>query len=412
MATASQHTVAFAHEAHAGSSHFYLLPGLIGFGLTSQTALTILFFKSDPQQATLAILVFSLVSLALAILSSVGGCLSIPSSCFKTPLILWCAAFVGLALLSIVWSQGPLLAAAGYWATWAANIATVLVVLTREEPLQQANSLIKGAVWGALLVATVAWSLPSGADLRLGDEDFLHPNVIGRLFAYTILLAMYLARENKLWRWLALALAITLLRTLSKTSILAFVAAILFYLIYDSVLSRAAKIRIGLLSTVVLLSFWGFLEAYLETYTQSNSLETLTGRTLIWTQSANFALEKPWLGYGFYSYRSVVPPFGTFAAWHAHNELLQQFFSFGIPGAVVVIGLYWAFFRQIRQSAASHLKTLASALLVFALARGLTDTEPYDLSLPLWLMAMLSILLCSTQTATPSPSLHASTPLQ
>ena len=38
---------------------------------------------------------------------------------------------------------------------------------------------------------------------------------------------------------------------------------------------------------------------------------------------------------------------------------------------------------------------LAATLLIFAILHGLTDTLPFDLSYPLWLMAMLSILLAS-----------------
>ncbi len=253
-----------------------------------------------------------------------------------------------------------------------------------------------GVIWGAILVSLVAWAIPPTDDLRLGNEDFLHPNVIGRLFALATLLALYLTRKNSIWRWPTLWLAITLIRSLSKTSIVAFVAAILFYLIYDSALARAAKIWIIAISGAVLLSFWGLLETYLETYSQGSSVETLTGRTIIWGTSATYALEKPWLGNGFYSYRSIVPPFGQFEAWQAHNELLQQFFSFGILGVIAVIGLYWAFFRQIRRSPASSLNTLAATLLVFALVRGVADAEPFDLGCPLWLITILSIMLSST----------------
>jgi hypothetical protein len=38
------------------------------------------------------------------------------------------------------------------------------------------------------------------------------------------------------------------------------------------------------------------------------------------------------------------------------------------------------------------------ALLLFVLVRGLTDTEPFDLSLPLWAIVMISILIEDKQT--------------
>ena len=91
----------------------------------------------------------------------------------------------------------------------------------------------------------------------------------------------------------------------------------------------------------------------------------------------------------------IVPPFGKFEAQQAHDELLQQFFSFGAVGVILTIALYWIFFRQIRRAEPGHLKTLTASLLLFALIRGLTDAQHFDLTFPLWLMAMLSILFAA-----------------
>ena len=254
---------------------------------------------------------------------------------------------------------------------------------------------MKGFVSGSCLVAIVAWSLPATQDLRLGEEDFLHPNALGFLFSIATLLAAHLARRSTPSVWPALFLGATLLRTLSKSAIIAFVAAFGFALIKDSTLSRKAKIWIGVAAGVILTSLWGLLEAYLTTYTETTGVETLTGRTLIWAVSLEYAIKKPFLGNGFYSYRFVVPPIGKFEAQQAHDELLQQFFSFGAVGVIFTIALYWIFFRQIRRAAPGHLKTLAATLLIFALIRGLTDAQNFDLTFPLWLMAMLSILFAA-----------------
>jgi O-antigen ligase len=135
------------------------------------------------------------------------------------------------------------------------------------------------------------------------------------------------------------------------------------------------------------------LESYADLYTQGRNLETLTGRTLIWATSFDIALEKPWIGHGFYSFRWVVPLFGDFEAWQAHNELLQQFFAYGVLGLAVVIALYWVLYQDIRSAPAGRLRLLAGALLAFAITRGLVDTERFDLSFPLWLMCSLSMSL-------------------
>jgi O-antigen ligase len=278
-----------------------------------------------------------------------------------------------------------------------ADIGTVLLLLDYQPTPVHATRIMRGFIWGVVGVALVAWCTPTMDDFRLGNEDFFHPNEIGFVLAIATLLAMCLARKNKAWKWVAAGLAITLLRDLSKASIAAFLLAALFYLMQGSTFSRNVRLQIGIGATLVVASFWTVLEAYADVYSQGNNVETLTGRTVIWATSFEIALEKPWLGHGFYSYRWAVPPLGNFAPMQAHNELLQQFFTYGIAGVIALIALYWSFYRQIRSTPASRFTTLAGALLVFAVVRGLVDTERFDLSYPLWLIALLSMVLANTR---------------
>jgi exopolysaccharide production protein ExoQ len=370
-----------------------LLPGVVGFVFAFRTCITIIGFQQEPQQGTAVSVVLSLALLALAVLSTIGGKPSIPAACFRTSTLYWCGALLGLALASLGWSEAPFVAAAGYWASWAADVATIWFLLRGDIGEERAAAVMKGYVWGACFVAILAWALPANADMRLGDEDFLHPNALGFLFSIATFLAIHLTRQRPIWRLSAFFLATTLLRTISKSAIGGFLVAFCFYLIWDSTLSRAVRVRIGIVAGVILASLGGVLGAYFSNYTVGTDPETLTGRTFIWAISLEYASEKPLLGYGLYSYRFIVPPFGKFEAQEAHNELLQQFFAYGAVGVILTIGLYWMFFRQIRRAPRSPLKNLAASLLIFALVRGLTDTQTFDLSYPLWLMTMLSILL-------------------
>jgi exopolysaccharide production protein ExoQ len=397
MTTTLQHTDSTPATDRSG---FMLLPALIGFVFAFRVCLTVLWFQDEPESASILSVALSLILFIAAALSTIGSKPSIPPSCFRTPTLRLIAAFLCLALLSLLWTPAPLAAAAGYLCAWIADIAAIWFIFRDGPPENSAAFLMKGFVCGACLVAFIAWSLPATQDLRLGDEDFLHPNALGFLFSIATLLAAHLGRKNTLWVGPALFLGATLIRTLSKSAIIAFVAAFGFALIRDSTLSRKAKIWIGIAAGIIVASLWGLLEAYLITYSQGIGPETLTGRTLIWAVSLEYAVKKPILGNGFYSYRFVVPPFGTFEAQQAHDELLQQFFSFGAIGVLLTITLYWLFFRQIRRAPSSHLKTLAATLLLFSLIRGLTDTQNFDLSFPLWLMAMLSILLAAQQPTT------------
>ena len=105
------------------------------------------------------------------------------------------------------------------------------------------------------------------------------------------------------------------------------------------------------------------------------------------------------LDHGFDSFRWVFPPIEDFQPWHAHNELIQQLFAYGLVGLVIVVGVYLAFYREVRVSRDMGLKSLAMAMLILVLVRGLVDTDRFELCFPLWLMTMLSIALTRTSVS-------------
>jgi O-antigen ligase len=253
--------------------------------------------------------------------------------------------------------------------------------------------IMHGFIAGAAVVAVIAWAAPAMDDMRLGHEDFLHPNLIGFEFALAALFSAYLAQKHRAWSWVCAAFVVTTIRTLSKGTIVGFLVASLYYFLHGLKISRKTRIYIGVAGAAVLLGFWGLLEAYLDLYTQGTNLETLTGRTYIWTTALDLTTDKPWLGHGFDSFRWVFPPFENFQPWHAHNEWIQQLFAYGVIGLIVVIAVYISFYQRVRASRNAPLKSLATAILILVLIRGLVDTDRFELCFPLWLMTMLSIAL-------------------
>jgi exopolysaccharide production protein ExoQ len=377
-----------------------LLPGLFGFFLSSRSILAILWFSQEPQQASITSVSLSLTFLAAAAFATIGSTPSIPVSAFRNPVLRCFIVFFGLNFASLFWTEAPPGAAAVYLIAWIAEIATIWLLLRDGLATKQAAAVMKGYVWGASAVCAVAWCLPTLPDLRLGNVDLFHPNAIGLTSAIGALIAMHLSHEKKAWRLPAFWLVLTLIRTISKTSIVAFLIAFTFYLFRNTKLSRATKIKIGLAGVAIIASLSAPLTDYFQAYSESTDPSTLTGRTVIWASASDIAIEKPLFGHGFYSFRFLIPPIDTFEAQHAHNELLQQFFTLGSVGVIVVIALYVVFFMQIRRAPRSDIAHLAAALLIFALLHGITDTLAFDLSYPLWLMAMLSILLAAqTHTA-------------
>jgi O-antigen ligase len=255
---------------------------------------------------------------------------------------------------------------------------------------------MKGFVVSTCCLAVIAWIMPAQADLRLGDEEFFNTNQIGNLCATAIFLAQYLSRRKAgRWGFAIFLLALTLLRSLSKTTIVAFLISESFLIIADRSISRKTKILLTVAVVLVILVFWGLFEAYYDIYTNAgNQAETLTGRTAIWAYSLDAALEQPLIGHGFDSMWKVVPPFGPekFEARHAENELLTQFYAFGIVGVCLLIGIYGSLYRQIRRLQ-GPVKIVLLSLLLFVVVRGLAEAEPFDLLLPLWSIVLISLLV-------------------
>jgi exopolysaccharide production protein ExoQ len=316
----------------------------------------------------------------------------------KLPSVRWALLFLGFSGCSLLWSSTASLPdSVAHWCAMVVDFV-IVVILLRAGPLVGASdSLIKGFIWGACTVAIIAWLMPAESDLRLGDDDLLGPNQIGYVCAFAFFFAQYLIREKRGNLGVpAFVLAVTLLRTLSKTTIVAFLVGQGFLLIRDKSISRRSKILIAFAATAVVGIFWGLLTSYYDVYTNAgNQSETLTGRLGIWAYFLSEAIEQPWIGHGFDSAWKVIPPFGPehFEAAHAHNELIQQFYAYGLVGVFLFTGIYWSLYRHIHRLMRGPRKTFFVAFLIFILVRGIADTERFDLSLPMWAIVMVSLLI-------------------
>jgi O-antigen ligase len=279
---------------------------------------------------------------------------------------------------------------------------------------------MRGYVWGACAIAVIVWILPVQSDLRLGDEELLGPNQIGYVCGLAFFFGQYLRQKQRTrFTASALILAVTVLRSLSKTTIVAFLVSEGFLLLRDRSISRKSKILVCLCALIVVAGFSGLLTSYYDVYTSAgNQSETLTGRLGIWAYFLAEAVQQPWFGHGFDSAWKVIPPFGAdqFQAAHAHNELLQQFYAYGVVGIVLLAGIYGSLFVHIRRMLPGPEKTLFLALLIFVLVRGTADTDRFDLSLPLWAVVLFGRLAAQSRLNQTAPvpdfrkTLHSHSP--
>jgi exopolysaccharide production protein ExoQ len=385
--------------AHANTHSAALLPGVVGFFFSFRVAIVLVMvrlFLADAQSGVAAGLVCNYLLLVIALFAAYGEVAYSFRSMARVGSFRWVLAFLAFAGCSLVWSKTASLSAAGaFWLALAADVAIVVLLLRAYPEEETMHALMKGYIWGACTFAAIAWLLPAQSDLRLGDEELLGPNQIGYVCAFAFFLAQYLAKTKaRLWSVPAIFLAVTLLRSLSKTSIVALLVGEAFILLRDRSVKRSTKLMLAGSVVVVVLAFQGLLASYYTIYSNAgNQAETLTGRLGIWAYFVAESVQQPWIGHGFHSVWKVVPPFGPFEARHAHNELLQQFYAYGVMGVALMVGLYIAFWRQVRRLPAGVERTFLLGLLVFVLVRGLADTEPFDLSLPLWFIALAGLTL-------------------
>lgn len=347
---------------------------------------------ADAQTGAAALLAINFLLCGLAWVEFVATARRKSLSLARLPAVRWVTVYLALSGCSLLWSESASRGvSAAYWCGTAADVATVALLLRAGAPGRVTASLMKGFVYGACCVAAVAWLMPVQYDLRLGDEDYFNANTIANLCAFGVFFCQYLLRRREgKWTAAAVLLAVTVVRSLSKTTIAAFVLAESFLLIQDRTLGRRAKVLWTALAALTVLVFWGLFEAYYDLYTTSgNQAETLTGRTAIWTWAWDGALERPWFGHGFDSLWKVAPVFGTFQARHAENEVLQQLYAYGAAGVAVMAGVYGSLALGIRRLAQERTRVLLLAVVLFVLVRGLAEAGPFDLLLPLWLVLLL-----------------------
>ncbi|MCU1225045.1 MAG: O-antigen polymerase [Edaphobacter sp.] len=377
----------------------------VGFYFAVRVVMTVFLVRilgTEPQVGAETVLALNVLLLGFISLSMLGNSSGEPDFMLKLANIRWVLIFLGFSGCSLLWSAtaSPVVSAA-YWCGTASDVAMMILLLRNDSATVAADSLMKGFVWGCCCIAIVAWIMPAQYDMRLGDEDYLNANTIGNLCAFGVFFSQYLMRSGKgRWGLAIFFLAVTLVRSLSKTAIVAFLISEGYLIIQDRVMSRRTKMYLTIGVTVVVLVFWGLFEAYYNFYTTyGNQSETLTGRTAIWAYVVDAALARPWIGNGLDSMWKVVPVFGTFEARHAENEVLEQFYSYGVAGLIMLCGLYGGLYLKVRKLSEGPLRMIFVGVLIFVIVRGFAEAEPFDLLLPLWANVLLISLVTRADAA-------------
>jgi O-antigen ligase len=377
----------------SGPAYFFGL--YLGFRLFIML-LVVVVLGLTPQAGVIVDLAIGFLLFAVVLFCSLGGSRR-DLHLLRTGSSQWVILFLAFTGCSLAWSvTASLPAAVAYWCAMAANCGVVVLLMRAQSAKSVVQLLLKGFAHGACMVAIVAWLLPGTDDLRLGYDGLIGTNVIGYLCALAFYCAQYLVVVRKQKHTLALILlGITMLRSLSKTTIIAFLVSQAFFLLVNRSIPLRRRMQIALAALVLVLPLWTLLSSYIDNYASGTQAENLTGRLGIWAIMMSDAIEMPWFGHGFHSVWQIIPPVGPdqFEVRHAHNEIIQQFYVYGATGILLFCGVYTSFFLQVRRLARSPLRGFLFSLLIFVLIRGLADTESLDLSLPMWMILLFTVLM-------------------
>jgi O-antigen ligase len=391
----------------------------VGFFLSFRAIIPVMWVRAlgtDPQAGAETKLVLNFLVLGFVCFALLGVEGRTFHSMLHVSSIRWVFIYLGFSGCSLLWSAtASLPVSIAYWCGTASDVAIVVLLFRSASVTGAAKSLMKGFIWSTCCIALIAWVMPAQYDLRLGDEDYFNSNTIGNLCAFGLFFAQYLMRcKQGKWALATFFLAVTLLRSLSKTTIVAFLVSEGYLLVQDRSMSRRAKMLLTIALILVVLVFWGLLEAYYDFYTTyGNEAETLTGRTAIWAYVLDAGLQQPWIGHGFDSMWKVVPTFGTFEARHAENELLEQFYSYGVAGVALLCGVYGSLYGKIRRLTRGPLRLIVVSMLIFVVVRGFAEADPFDLLLPLWAVVMVAMLAnCSGSMNSEMAAMPFSEPLE
>ncbi len=388
-------------EEAAGTRQISLTAAAAGFLFSFRAVLVLIsarWLNWGTAPGVIAGIFVEIILLLMATLQACGPAARPVAWIFRLPSVRWVLLFLAFSCCSLAWSGTvSRLASLLYWGAMAADVAIVLLLLRNQAVVDVVHSTMKGYVLASAVLAAVAWLIPAEWDLRLGDLEYFNTNQIANICAMGVFLAQFLAsRKDGRWRVPVLFLTLTLLRSMSKATLIAFLVSQGAMLIQDNSMTRKRKAILGVAALALMLVFGGLFESYYDVYTTSrNQAETLTGRTGIWIYSLNAGLEKPWIGNGIDSMWKVAPPFGPelFESRHAENELLQQFFAYGLAGIAMLAGIYGTLYQSIRGLPRNSTRAVLNGLLLYVLIRGLAEAEPFDLLLPLWSITLISSYL-------------------
>jgi exopolysaccharide production protein ExoQ len=329
-------------------------------------------------------------------------------------------ALYGLALLSVVWADFPLIVLKR-WTKWSGSLVLALVVLSETDPKVAIKSLVKRSAYILIPLSVIFIKfVPSmgRSFTRSGEADFhgvaIQKNDYGVLL---LIFGIYFAWELiGFWRrkdipslkraglidlFFLGVIFWQLFFIDSKTPILCLLLAmgVIFLIGHPYFKGRPKRVRnaiIALVLAAVFLQYFADIERTIISSAGRNP--TLTDRTLLWREILKLRID-PWLGTGWDNFwlGERVAPLWEKWWWHprsAHNGYLETYLYLGWSGVILLFFVLLSAFGHSIERIGSDIEfgSLSMAFFFAVLFQNYAESTFHRMS-PLWFFFLLFSLI-------------------
>ncbi len=266
----------------------------------------------------------------------------------------WPTWFALYCVVSIAWSVQP-----AYSLAWALKLVLVVWMLAFMATWRDPKNL-EALLRGTLIILCVAMLIsivkavvdPADAfkENRLaGVIDPVDTSETGGI-ALIIAASLAIKTRNRIYLAVAALASVVMILGGGKTATAsALVACSLFFLLQKRFKALAIfAISVGLIA-VILLTFTPVGDYY-SSYASSNSLESLTGRTILWKAAWPEIQAHIWLGHGYMSarfYNLGIPGLAGWEVGQMHNGFLNVLYEEGLPGLFIYLTMVCLTFNNM-----------------------------------------------------------------
>jgi exopolysaccharide production protein ExoQ len=302
--------------------------------------------------------------------------------------------FLAWSGLSLLWTPAPHTAIA-YYLNYVVQFF-ISYMLCRLYPIHDVfRNVSKGTAYAAAVSTPLIILITGYTGGRLAGDTGLF-STIATSACLGIIAVLYLRLHFDISKSVALLFVLSMLvalyLTFAKTELIALAMVGMIYAMLAPGSKRRRAIRMFWMLLVIaaaLISFSTKIADY-QNRKGGMAVETLTGRTILWTATYQKISTGPFMrGFGLLAFRETGPT-PILRQMHAHNEFLQIWFNFGLVGVVLVFGSYFALahtsIKAWRQKGGVT-AVLVLCTVVWCLIKGITESVPAFTILPiLWLL--------------------------